>query len=206
MTQVQLPSGTRWDNYLGCVSKTDAVGTVVEYQAAYCTDNHGFDVRVLRRTDTNEIIGSAACCNDGPLWQPFTSLSVSCVSPPSSPPPPSLPPPLSPPLGGVHCGDAACGAALLSEGWKVLSEWGTVDRFNESLLIDSHDDFLAKGWFVPGDGSVAANSFNLFNLPSCSTCYDTDPQVTQWFAGSNPQAAYEHYGREFMPAHVCVQR
>ena len=68
----------------------------------------------------------------------------------------------------------------------MLSEWGTVDRFGESLLIDSHADFLAKGWVVPGDGSVAANVFNYAG-------YGTDPQVTQWFANGGARAAYEHY-------------
>ena len=96
---------------------------------------------------------------------------------------------MSPP-GGVYCGDSTCGAALLSQGWKVLSEWGTVNRFGESPLIDSNADFLAKGWFVPSDGSVAANRFNA-NLNR----FGTDPQVTQWYhwsAGSTSEAAYEH--------------
>ena len=55
---------------------------------------------------------------------------------------------------GLYCGNSTCGAALKSDGWKVLSEWGTVNRFGEGL-IGSHADFVAKGWFVPSDGSVA---------------------------------------------------
>lgn len=41
--------------------------------------------------------------------------------------PPSLPPlPLPPtPRVGAYCGDSTCGAALLSSGWKVLSEWAS---------------------------------------------------------------------------------
>ena len=84
-----------------------------------------------------------------------------------------------------YCGDSTCGAALLSGGWKVLSEWGTVNRFGDGL-IGSHADFLAEGWFVPGDGSVAANQFNF------ADSWDTDSQVTQWYASTDQRAAYEH--------------
>jgi len=125
---------------------------------------------------------------------------------PPSPPPPSQPPPLPPPLppppsppppyppGGLYCGDSTCGAALKSDGWKVLSEWGSVDRFGESILIDSHADFLSKGWFVPDDGSVAANQFNY------DDGYDTNPQVTSWWKSGNPRAAYEHHLPSARPA------
>ena len=68
----------------------------------------------------------------------------------------------------------------------MLSEWGTVDRFGESTLIDSHADFVAKGWFVPSDDSAAADYFNQNN-------FETDAQVTSWFANSGSSAAYEHY-------------
>ena len=44
-----------------------------------------------------------------------------------------------------YCGDSTCGANLLSQGWYVLAEFGTVDSFGQGL-IDSHDAFLAKGW------------------------------------------------------------
>ena len=120
---------------------------------------------------------------------------VTCLpspSPPAEPPsPPEAPPaPPAPPLppfapGGLYCADATCGARLLSDGWKVLSEWGSVDRFGKGLIA-SHADFVAKGWFVPSDGSVAADMFNFSD-------YDRDSQVTSWFANGSPQAAYEHY-------------
>ena len=66
----------------------------------------------------------------------------------------------------------------------MLSEWGSVNRFGEGL-IDSHTDFLLKGWYVPTDGSVQLTTVNSGN-------YNTDPQVTQWYASSSPSAAYEH--------------
>ena len=72
----------------------------------------------------------------------------------------------------------------MNDGWKVLAEWGTVNRFNVST-INSHSDFLANGWFVASD-AVQATTFN-------TGSYDTDPQVTQWFRGGSPMAAYEHY-------------
>ena len=86
---------------------------------------------------------------------------------------------------GCYCADSTCGAALKSDGWKVLSEWGTVNRFGEGL-IGSHNDFLAKGWFVPNDGSVKLDMVNI-------QTYDTDSQVMQWYASSAPRAAYEHF-------------
>ena len=111
-------------------------------------------------------------------------------SPPSQPPSPPPLPPTAPP-GGAYCADATCGAALLSDGWKVLSEWGTVDRFGEGL-IGSHADFVANEWFVPNDGSVAADYFNNHHLQYRSN-YATDPQVTQWYANHIMRAAYEHF-------------
>ena len=66
----------------------------------------------------------------------------------------------------------------------MLSEWGSINRFNSGLLIDSHADFLAEGWYVPS-GYYQATYWNFGS-------YDTDPAVTQWFYSSGPQAAYEH--------------
>ena len=73
----------------------------------------------------------------------------------------------------------------------MLSEWGTVDRFGQGL-ISSHEEFVAGGWFVPSDGSVAADYFNNHHL-SFVAHYATDPQVTQWFANHIMRAAYEHF-------------
>ena len=91
--------------------------------------------------------------------------------------------------GSLYCGDATCGAALLAAGWKVLSEWGSVNRFNSGLLIDSHADFEAAGWSVPPADStytyVSATTFD-------HSYYETNPEMTQWYRSSGPSAAYEH--------------
>ena len=81
----------------------------------------------------------------------------------------------------------------------MLAEFGTVDRFGQGLIGDAqqstafydaaatgaHDDFLAKGWFVPSDGE------NLTHVNSAY--YDTDDEVLQWHASGAATAAYEHY-------------
>ena len=98
---------------------------------------------------------------------------------PSSPPPPPSPSSKVKPSTLPYCADSTCGAALMSEGWKVLTEWGTVNRFGESRASGAE----MAGWSVPSGYSAAT-----FNTNS----YDTDPQVTQWFASGAPSAAYEH--------------
>ena len=67
--------------------------------------------------------------------------------------------------------------------WTVLSEWGSINRFNSGLLIDSHADFLAEGWSVPS-GYYQATYWNFGSYP-------TDPAVTQWFYSGSGKAAYE---------------
>ena len=70
----------------------------------------------------------------------------------------------------------------------MLSEWGSINRFNSGLLIDSHDDFLAEGWSVPPadatDTYYAAYTFD-------TSSYQTNPGMTQWFHSGGNSAAYE---------------
>ena len=83
-----------------------------------------------------------------------------------------------------YCGDATCGAALLAAGWNVISEWGSINRFNSGTLIDSNADFYAEGWSVPS-GYYQATHFDAGH-------YTNDPAVTQWFYSGSPVAAFEH--------------
>ena len=73
--------------------------------------------------------------------------------------------------------------------WKVLSEWGSVNRFNSGLLIDSHADFEAAGWTVP----PADSTYTYYRAYTFDTsAYETNPEMTQWYYSSTPSAAYEH--------------
>jgi len=60
---ITLPEGVGFDNFDDCVWDTSA-----EYDAFYsqddqCSSTYNLQVRVLRRTDTNQIIWRGSCCN-----------------------------------------------------------------------------------------------------------------------------------------------
>ena len=84
------------------------------------------------------------------------------MPPPPSPPPPSLPPHSPPPFapGARYCADATCGAALVADGWRVLSEWGSIDRFGTGVMIGSHDGFMAAGWRLGAEYDTPPGNFD----------------------------------------------
>ena len=73
----------------------------------------------------------------------------------------------------------------MADGWRVLSEWGSIDRFGTGVMIGSHDGFMAAGWRLGAEYDTPPGNFDHHN-------YATDPLVTQWFRGGSSGAAYEH--------------
>ena len=50
----------------------------------------------------------------------------------------------------MYCSERSCGAAILSQGWGVLQEFGTLGRFDAAAQGSSIDGLTAAGWeFTP---------------------------------------------------------
>merc|ERR1712125_268026 len=69
------PAEVAWDSFDTCVDPTAATGTLAANRAASCMQFYDLSVRVLRRTDNNEIIGVGNCCNTDNV---ITSSSDTC--------------------------------------------------------------------------------------------------------------------------------
>ncbi|CAK0816220.1 unnamed protein product [Prorocentrum cordatum] len=71
------PSGLSFDNFATCANTSSASCTMAASTANFCQSKQRVDVRVLRRTDTNEIIRAGTCCSTKRNW--VTAMSSQCA-------------------------------------------------------------------------------------------------------------------------------
>jgi len=115
------PCGMTVDDFDTCVDVAAATGTLAEGKAALCQKEFGLGIRVLRRSDTNEIIGYASCCN---TYNTVTSHSTACQASSQC----------------AHVGPGAC-ATQYYAGWD--GEALTLDECMELCVQDVDCGFIS---------------------------------------------------------------